>query len=97
VAWTIAAESQNLPTAQIEQAHLAAFRLYEEMQQRGRSLVICMPHDPRALVDLLLYLEKNFTTLPLEVDSRSLAFDLLKTVNKHRSGTPGCVRANLLI
>ncbi len=50
------------------------------MQQRGRSLVICMPHDPRALVDLLLYLEKNFTTLPLEVDSRSLAFDLLKTM-----------------
>jgi len=65
------------------------------MQQRGRSLVICMPHDPRALVDLLLYLEKNFTTLPLEVDSRSLAFDLLKTVNKHRSGTPTQMSATL--
>jgi hypothetical protein len=35
---------------------------------------------PGALVDLLLYLEKHFTTLPREVNGRSLAFDLLRTV-----------------
>ena len=49
------------------------------MQECGRSLVICMPTDPRALVDLLLYLEKNFSILPQEISGRSLAFDLLRT------------------
>lgn len=80
VAWTIAAASQNLPQAQLEQAHLDTFKLYEEMQECARSLVICMPTDPRALVDLLMYLERHFTTLPQEVNGRSLAFDLLRTV-----------------
>jgi hypothetical protein len=80
VAWTIAAEAQNLPLANIEQAHLNSFKLYQEMQEAARSLVICMPTSPRALVDLLLYLEKHFTTLPQEVNGRSLAFDLLRTV-----------------
>jgi hypothetical protein len=80
VAWTAAAEAQKLPLAQIEQAHLDTFHLYQEMQECARSLVICMPTDPRALVDLLMYLEKHFTTLPQEVNGRSLAFDLLRTV-----------------
>jgi len=34
-----------------------------------------MPTDPRALVDLLMYLEKNFS---MEICGRSLAFDLLR-------------------
>ena len=80
VAWTIAAEAQNLPLANIEQAHLNSFKLDQEMQEAARSLVICMPTSPRALVDLLLYLEKHFTTLPQEVNGRSLAFDLLRTM-----------------
>jgi hypothetical protein len=45
-----------------------------------------MPTDPKALVDLLLYLEKNFTAVPQEIirgaggSAQSLAFDLLRTV-----------------
>jgi uncharacterized membrane protein YcjF (UPF0283 family) len=78
--WSIATESQNLPIVQIEQAHLDAFKRYEDLQEAARSLVIVMPTSPRALVDLLLYLEKHFTTLPQEVNGRSLAFDLLRTV-----------------
>ena len=39
-----------------------------------------MPTERRALVDLLLYLEKNFTVLPQEISDRSLAFDLLRTM-----------------
>jgi hypothetical protein len=63
VAWTIVAEEQNLPPAQIEQARQDTAELYQEMQECVRSLVISMPTDPRALVDLLLYLEKHFTTI----------------------------------
>jgi hypothetical protein len=80
VAWTLAAEAQNLPLVQIEQARLDTFGLYQEMQECARGLVVVMPTSPRALVDLLLYLEKHFTTLPQEVNGRSLAFDLLRTV-----------------
>jgi hypothetical protein len=50
------------------------------MQWRGRNLVIIMPTDRRALVDLLLYLEKNFSALPQEICGRSLAFELLHTM-----------------
>jgi hypothetical protein len=50
------------------------------MQYRGRALVICMPTEHKALVDLLLYLEQNFSVLPLEFHDRSLAFDLLRTM-----------------
>ena len=39
-----------------------------------------MPSEPRALCDLLLYLEKNFSILPQELCGRSLAFDLLRTL-----------------
>jgi hypothetical protein len=53
---------------------------FEEMQFRGRALVIVMPTDRRALVDLLLYLEKNFSVLPQEFCGRSLAFHLLRTL-----------------
>jgi hypothetical protein len=60
---------------------------YREMQEAARHLLICMPTDPKGLVDLLLYLENNFSILPLEIsqgrcngDGQSLAFDLLRTV-----------------
>jgi hypothetical protein len=42
--------------------------------------MIVMPTDRRALVALLLYLEKNFGVLPQEFCGRSLAFDLLRTM-----------------
>jgi hypothetical protein len=50
------------------------------MRWRGRNLLIVMPTERRALVDLLLYLEKNFTILPQESSGRSLGFDLLRTM-----------------
>jgi hypothetical protein len=58
---------------------------YQEMTEAARRLLIVMPTDPKALVDLLLYLEKNFTVLPPEIThgtgtTQSLAFDLLRTV-----------------
>ena len=44
-----------------------------------------MPTDLKALVDLLLYLEKNFSLLPPEIscgasNGQSLAFNLLQSV-----------------
>jgi hypothetical protein len=80
VAWEAAAEFQNLPTAQIEEARKRTVCAYEEMRYRGQNLVVVMPTDRRALVDLLLYLEKNFSVLPQEYNGRSLAFDLLRTM-----------------
>ena len=74
------AESQNLPPAQIEEARQRTAQAFEEMQYRGRALVIVMPTEHKALVDLLLYLEQNFSLLPQEVHGRSLAFDLLRTL-----------------
>jgi hypothetical protein len=55
------------------------------MQEAARNLLICMPTDLKGLVDLLLYMEKNFSTLPQEIihagnGSQSLALDLLRTV-----------------
>ena len=80
VAWEAAAESENLPPAQIEEARQRTAKAFEEMRYRGRNLLICMPTERRALVDLLLYLEKNFSVLPQEISDRSLAFDLLRTM-----------------
>jgi hypothetical protein len=80
VAWEAAAESNNLPPAQIEEARQRTAKAFEEMRYRGRNLLITMPTERRALVDLLLYLEKNFTVLPQEISDRSLAFDLLRTM-----------------
>jgi hypothetical protein len=85
VAWLTAAESQNLPPANIEAAREEQVVLYEEMQASACNLLICMPTDPKALVDLLLYLEKNFSVLPQEIQRggstvESLAFNLLRTV-----------------
>jgi hypothetical protein len=56
---------------------------YREMQQAARHLLIRMPTDPKGLVDLSMYLEKNFSVLPQEVihggSGQSLAGDLLRT------------------
>ena len=51
-AWKMAAEAQNPPVAQIDQASLRAFEAYEEMTEAARRLLIVMPIDPKALVDL---------------------------------------------
>jgi hypothetical protein len=80
VAWTVAAEAENLPRDQIEEALKDTAAFYEEMQEAARHLVICMPADPKGLVDLLMYLEKNFSILPEEIRSQSLALYMLRTV-----------------
>ena len=80
VAWEIAAVDQNLPQSQIEEARKRAAAAYSDLQDRGRYLVAVMPTDPKALVDLLMYLEKNFSILPQELVGRSLAFDLVRTM-----------------
>jgi hypothetical protein len=79
-AWTAAAEEDGLPAANIEQARQDPAQLYAEMQESARSLVIAMPTDPKGLVDLLMYLERHFSILPQEVNGRSLAFFMLRTV-----------------
>jgi hypothetical protein len=80
VAWEAAAESQNLPPAQIEEAREQTVKAFQKMQYRARSLLIVMPTDRRALVDLLLYLEQNFTILPQEMTKHSVTFEILRTV-----------------
>jgi hypothetical protein len=79
-AWEAFAESQNLPAARIEEARKRTAEAFEEMRFRGCCLLISMPTDRRTLVDLLMYLEKNFSVLPQEINHRSLAFALLRTV-----------------
>jgi hypothetical protein len=37
------------------------------MQEAARHLLVCMPTDLKGLVDLLLYMEKNFSVLPQEI------------------------------
>jgi hypothetical protein len=80
-----AIEEGNLPAAQIAEAHLKAYEAYSEMTDAARALLIVMPTDLKALVDLLLYLEKNFSLLPPEIatgvsNGETLAFTLLQTV-----------------
>src|SRR4051812_35339466 len=80
-----AIEDGNLPTSQIAEAHLKAFEAYTETTEAARNLLVVMPTDLKALVDLLLYLEKNFSVLPPDIacgasNSQSLAFSLLQTV-----------------
>jgi hypothetical protein len=85
VAWEAAAQAEELPAYRIEEARCNTAMAYREMQDAARNLLICMPTDPKGLVDLSLYLEKNFSVLPQEIThgagtSQSLAFDLLRTV-----------------
>lgn len=79
-AWAATAENSNLPASQIEDARGKVAVAFEEMTWCARGLLVCMPTDPRGLIDLLMYLEKHFSILPQEVDGKSLAFDLLRTV-----------------
>jgi hypothetical protein len=50
------------------------------MQYRGRNLMIVMPTEHRALIDLLLYLEQNFSLLPREINEQSTVLSLLRTM-----------------
>jgi hypothetical protein len=79
------AQAEELPAYRIEEARCLTAMAYREMQEAARHLLICMPTDPKGLVDLLLYLEQNFSVLPSEltssgIKSESLAFHLLRTV-----------------
>jgi hypothetical protein len=80
-----AIEDGSLPAAQMADAQLKAFEAYNEMTEAARRLLVVMPTEPKALVDLLFYLEKNFSVLPPEIacgasNGQSLAFDVLRTV-----------------
>jgi hypothetical protein len=77
----------------IEAAREATAKAYRELSWAGHGVVVNAPADPRALVALLMYMEKNFSTLPQEIMGRSLALHLLHTVRlslrkitKHRKG-----------
>ena len=77
------AQAGELPEYRIEEARANTAMAYREMQQAARHLLIRMPTDPKGLVDLSMYLEKNFSVLPQEVihggSGQSLAGDLLRT------------------
>ena len=85
MAWEAAAESQNLPPVQIEEARQRTAEAFNKMRDGARMLFIIEPTDLRALVDLLMYLEKNFSTLPATIThggscEQSIAFSLLRTM-----------------
>jgi len=78
--WAAQAEAENLSPVQIDDARTKALLAGAELAECGRSLVVGMPTDLKALVDLLMYLEKHFSLLPQEINGRSLAFFMLSTV-----------------
>jgi hypothetical protein len=87
VAWEAACRAGDAVKYQLEEAREHTEHVYQEMQDAARHLLINMPTDPKGLVDLLLYLEQNFSILPDEIisgaggnKSDSLAFNLLRTV-----------------
>jgi hypothetical protein len=85
VAWEAAAQAEELHPYKIEEARCSTAMAFEEMKEAARNLLICMPTDPRGQVDLLMYTEKNFSVLPLDVDHgastmQSLPFHFLRTV-----------------
>lgn len=80
VAWQATAEAENLPAGQIEDARARAVRAFKEMEFRGHMLLVDMPTDLHGLIDLMMYMEKNFSLLPQELNGKSLALTLLKTV-----------------
>ena len=81
LARVIAIEDGNLPAAQIAESHMKAFEAYTEMTEAARNLLVVMPTSLIALVDLLLYLEKNFSVLPPDPEisptDQLLSFSLL--------------------
>jgi len=48
-------------------ARLRTAEAYQKMGEAARNLLICMPANLKGLVDLLMYLGKNFSVLPQEV------------------------------
>jgi len=85
VAWEAACRDGDAVEYQREEEREHTEHAYREMKDAARHLLICMPTDPKGLVDLLLYLEQNFSVLPDEITSgshksESLAFNLLRTV-----------------
>jgi hypothetical protein len=67
VAWEAACREEDAVEYQREEARCLTAMAYENMMEAARNLLICTPTDPKALVDLLLYLEQNFSTLPSEI------------------------------
>ena len=90
VSWLAAAEAEHLSIASIEAAREDIRKFHAEMVDAARSLVNVLPTDLKALCDLTMYLEKNFTSLPADVviagdfggvpRVESLAFHLLRAV-----------------
>jgi hypothetical protein len=80
VAWTAAAEAGEIPGADVETAIRETAMLFEEMQFAARRLLIERPTDLKGFVDLLMYMEQNFSTLPPEVGGNSLGLELVKTL-----------------
>jgi hypothetical protein len=75
VAWLAAAEDGNLPAANIEATRDDTIGLEMELEEAARSLATTEPHDRRALIDLLMYMEKHFSLLPHEVNVLQLRED----------------------
>jgi hypothetical protein len=63
VSWLAAAEAEHLSIASIEAAREDIRKFHAEMVDAARSLVNVLPTDLKALCDLTMYLEKNFTSL----------------------------------
>jgi hypothetical protein len=94
VAWEAACRDGDAVQYQLEEAREHTEHAYREMKDAARHLLICMPTDPKGLVDLLLHLEQNFSVLPNEITSgshksESLAFNLLRTVRLSLRGISG--------
>jgi hypothetical protein len=53
VAWAVATQDEDLPAYRIEEARANTAMAYREMQEAARHLLICLPTDPKGLVDLL--------------------------------------------
>jgi hypothetical protein len=83
--WEAAAIDQGLPQAKIEQARQDVAEAYAQMVDAARRLVIIMPTDLKALVHVMMYLERSFSTLPPEIirtgdNGEALALILVRTV-----------------
>jgi hypothetical protein len=86
VAWEAAAADLNLPS-KLEEARQRTAEASNKMHHQAWRLFIIAPTDLRALVDLLMYLEKNFSTLPATIthggsSEQSIAFSLLRTMRR---------------
>jgi hypothetical protein len=60
------------------------------MREAARNLLICMPTDLRGLVDLLMYMEKNFTVLPQGVTHGASAGQSIVELKYRQSSSRLC-------